>query len=281
MQFNFEMNMKLQMLIIFMLHLCFAAQYDVVHYIVPKSPSVCPVHSCLTLSEFVMNANTNSSTIVVFLPGYHTLTSTVYVANVTRFSMISSSLLQKPVIMCQQNKNFVFDEIGQITIRRLIFVGCGSNRVLSCPHFTIANSTFNGHNGSGTALELIDTNAKIYNSSFAFNVIGSYRGLVKIFNYYWKGTLNFTKDYFAYVGGALIVNSSNVTLVACVFQGNMAQVGGAIYSTMGSNISMLNCIFVKNFAAQHFDYNLPAFGGALHCENDIIMVETVNSGYIQ
>ena len=89
----------------------------------------------------------------------------------------------------------MFDEIDQVTIQRLIFVGCDSNRVLSCSHFTVANSTFSGQNGSETALELVDTNANIYNSSFAFNMIGSYRGPVKIFNYYWKGTLNFTKDY--------------------------------------------------------------------------------------
>ena len=49
------------------------------HYITPESLSVCPVRSCLTLSEFVMmNAKTNSSIIVIFLPGYHTLTSTIY-----------------------------------------------------------------------------------------------------------------------------------------------------------------------------------------------------------
>ena len=176
--------------------------------------------------------------------------------------MISSAKQQKPVIKCQYNTNFVFDKIGQLVIQQLMFVGCGNNRVLSCPNFTVANSMFIGQNGSGTALELINTAANIYSNSFAFNMFGSYRGPVGIVKY-WKGTAN----KFVYVGGAIIANQSNVTLVTCYFEGNIAHIGGALYSTMGSIITVVNCIFVRNFAFQRFDFYLPAFGGAIHCEN--------------
>ena len=251
-----------QILTIFMLHFCFALQDGKVHYIAPESLSDCPIHSCPTLSEFIVSTKINSSTIVVFLPGDHALSSTVYITNITRFSMMSSSILQKPVIMCQYNASFIFDTVGQAVIQRLMFVGCGNNRVLSCPNFTVASSTFIGQNGSGTALELINTTASIFNNSFVFNMIGSYRGPVGIVKY-WKGTEN----KFAYVGGAIIANQSNVTLMVCYFEGNMAHIGGAIYSTMGSSITMANCLFIRNFAIQRFDFNLSAFGGAIHCEN--------------
>ena len=102
------------------------------------------------------------------------------------------------MIKCQYNTNFVFDKIGQLVIQQLMFVGCGNDRVLSCPNFAVANSTFIGQNGSGTALELINTTASIFSNSFAFNTIGSYRGPVGIVRY-WKGTEN----KFAYVGGAM------------------------------------------------------------------------------
>ena len=164
--------------------------------------------------------------------------------------------------MCQHNTSFVFDKIGQLLIQRLMFVGCGNNRVLSSPHFTVANFTFIGQNGSGTALALINTTASIFSNNFAFNMIGSYRGPVGIVKY-WKGTEN----KFAYVDGAVIANQSNVTLAVCYFEGNMAHIGGAIYSTMGSSIMVTNCIFVKNFAFQRFDFYLSAFGGAIHCED--------------
>ena len=254
--------MKLQILTILMLQFCLALQDYEVYYIAPESPSVCPVHSCPTLSDFVMSTKINSSIIVVFLPGDHTLNSTVYITNITRFSMISNAKLQKPVITCQYNTSFVFDKVGQVAIQQLMFVGCGNNRVMFCPHFLVANSTFFGQSGSGTALEMINTTASVFSSSFEFNTIGSYRGPVGIVRYW-----NLTENTFAYIGGALIANYSNLTLVACYFEGNVAHIGGAIYSTMGSNITIANCMFVRNFAIQHFNLNFPSFGGAVHCEN--------------
>ena len=267
------MTMMFQVLICFMLlkfHLCLVFQDDEVHYIAPESLSACPVHSrtCLTLSEFVVSSKINSHTIVAFLPGNHALSSSIYITNVTRFSMISSSTLQRAEITCQHNTNFIFDEIRQVAIQRLIFVGCGSNKVSSCNHLTVKNCTFIGQNGSGTALEVVDTNAQIFNSIFAFNVVGSYQGPVGILDY-WKGTFAAKDDSpnFAYVGGAIIANHSNMTIQLCYFEGNVAHIGGAIYSTVGSSISIFNCTFIKNFALQRFNFKLATFGGAIHCEN--------------
>lgn len=100
--------MKLQIL---MLQFCLALQDYEVYYIAPESPSVCPVHSCPTLSDFVMSTKINSSIIVVFLPGDHTLNSTVYITNITRFSMISNAKLQKPVITCQYNTSLCLTKL--------------------------------------------------------------------------------------------------------------------------------------------------------------------------
>jgi predicted outer membrane repeat protein len=178
--------------------------------------------------------------------------------------MISSSMLWAPEITCLHNTSFEFNKIGQVMIQQLIFVGCGNNRVMFSPRFTSENCTFIGKNGSGTALELINTTANMFNISFAFNIIGSYRGPVGTVKYQ-----NGTENEFSYVGGAVIANQSNVILADCYFEGNMAQTGGAVYATMCSSISIINCTFVRNFAVlnQCFNFTLAAFGGAIYCEN--------------
>ena len=48
------------------------------------------------------------------------------------------------------------------------------------------------------------------------------------------------------VGGAVIVTSSNLTIIKSSFEGNSAGVGGAIYAEHSSDIMIANCTFALN-----------------------------------
>ena len=221
---------------------CFGLDGNDVLYIIPSLSSPCPVKSCLTLSQFAANMNwIKSETTLVFLPGNHTLHSDVLVSNISIFSMVSNPgfLERSLIIVCEQNASFKFDGISdKVWIRGLNFVGCGNNRAVSVKHFTIENSTFQGQNASGSALEVNGTSIEIDNSSFISNTVGS--------------CLNISDDI-SYkpvrVGGAIFATQSNVTITKSKFVGNSAEMGGAISSCRHSNITIINSTFVENWAA--------------------------------
>ena len=130
-------------------------------YITPSLDVPCLVKPCLTLSQFVANAHslTESHTMLVVLPGKHKLTMNLLVSDIKRFSMISNSSLEQShfKIICYQNVSFQFDNIHNLWIRGLKFIGCGTNLIMSVSHFTVESFTFKSQRDSGTALWIIQT----------------------------------------------------------------------------------------------------------------------------
>lgn len=71
----------------------------------------------------------------------------------------------------------------------------------------------------------------------------------------------------AFVGGAMIVNQSNVTLTHSRLENNHANIGGAIFGTVRSTITVINSSFTENYAC--LVQNETCFDGALYFENGL------------
>ena len=247
-----------------------------VFYLRPSPSVLCPAAAdlCLTLSQLASRASLKFlglNTTLNFLPGNYILRSEILFANLTTLSMLSMTTSSLPLtITCQKGVSFKFGNISYLKIRGLKFLGCGNNRATLVKHFVLDDSTFQGQEESGTALEVTDTNLRIVNSSFMFNTVGSFHGPIRILEY-WIGD----QLAYAYVGGAVIATHSNVTIVKSIFIGNSAEVGGAIFATLGSNIVLINSTFLENSATNCF-HSFSCYGGILYSENGF--TET-NSGH--
>ena len=259
------MNSKLYCVFLVLL-LCFIVTFQAQEleavYVVPESS---PNRSfdgepCITLSEFATNNNLKSveQLLIVFVPGYHTLDSDIYIANISRLSLILSddySSFEMASITCQHNSRLYFEDIGSVVIGNLTFLGCG-NKVLSCDRLTVEGSTFIGHNESGTALEVIKTSACIINNcSFVSNIVGNYRGL-------FKDPFKSSVFGFAYIGGALITHQSHAIIDNTLFKGNRAELGGAVF-VIASNFTITNSVFANNSVDKLC--TSVYLGGALFC----------------
>ena len=159
-------------------------------------------------------------------------------------------------IVCHRDASFKFESIGTLWIEGFRFLGCGSSKVKSVTDFLLEKTTFIGKNGSRTALEVDKTKVSIVDSLFEYNTVGSLRGPVRIL----KGS----KYQYAYVGGAIIANQSNITIIKSRFMRNQADIGGAIFSTQSSNITIINSSFVGN-SAVNYSKGL-YFGGVLYAD---------------
>ena len=259
------------------LYMHLTVQEDVL-YITPSATSHCNKDPCLTLSEVAKSIYLQSHSASVqlsFLPGDHSLNSDLEISNIKELSMISSSSFQMKIV-CQPNASFHFHKIGQISIKGFTFLGCGSNKITSSYQLKVENSIFLGHNARGTALELIDTNARIVNCSFTFNTHGNFRGPIQILKF-WKWRYKYISlSVYAYVGGAMIANHSNIAIICSTFKENSAEIGGAIFATLGSNITVFNSSFTKNSASHEVNgcgstFSNCQFGGALHSESGITL----------
>ena len=254
--------------------LCFGSKESKAYYITPSTSTVCPAEPCLTLSQFANNVSylKPNTIVLMFLRGNHSLDSNISVKSIKKISMLqySSSSHLSVRIICQQNVSFKFTNISYLLIKRLNFFGCGNNQVLRVDQFLIEESTFIGQKLRGSVLELIETNMYIVSSSFISNKLGSYRGPIRILEHQ---NVEKRVAVYAYVGGAIIANQSNLTIMESMFEGNSAEVGGAMFATLGTNITIINSTFVANYLSCRPD--LQCFGGALHSENEFLQCQVV------
>ena len=159
----------------------------------------------------------------------------------------------------------LIENVHLIHFSPLYFIGCGENRIESVHQLIINNSTF--HSGlrdrNGTALELVHTYAEIINSSFLYNN-GSYRGPIGLLKFLILQQKIVPQSLYTLIGGALIVNCSNVSATGSIFEGNNAEIGGAIFSEGSSNIKLTSCSLIHNRA---FSSRNLGFGGAIFSES--------------
>ena len=236
-----------------LLTLVLAVSGTKVHHIIPSPIIQCPMgESCLTLSMLAANISNylDSNTTLIFLEGNYILDSKLSVSNIGEFLSLTTTGSVPARITCNGNVNssLQFNNITQMQISGLEFIGC-SSQVEFVDQFTLEDSSFFGENGDGSALVLTQTNTSIVRSAFAFNTVGTYRSHVRFFEYLGSflqyRPLNIHSDS-ARVGGALSITSSNIVISSSHFDSNTAELGGAIFSELGSNITISNCTFVSN-----------------------------------
>ena len=216
-------------------------------YITPSSNVPCPVNPCLTLSQLAANSSrwltSSKHTTLMLLSGNHTLNTDLSVSNINNFFMLSNATSDgvHVIISCQYQVSFNFKNMTELSIKGLMFIGCGGNTFSSIKNFTIENSTFRGQNESGTVLDVTKVNLTILNSYFISNSVGR---CLDIFD------ISTASHVSLRVGGAIFVDKSNVSIINCLFVNNSAEIGGAIYSTYYeyNNISISNSTFVSNRA---------------------------------
>ena len=252
---------------------------------IKSSPSAnCPADPCYTLSQFATDqSQLQLNTTLLFLSGNHSLDSDIFIADIDHFYMLTypSTSSSLSIIRCLQNSSISLSNIATVLIHQLEFYGCGDNSISSVEKLTVQNCSFIGSESSGTALNIIHSNAYFINCSFLSNRIGTYHGPIWILEHQEEPSYdNFT--VYALVGGAMIANQSNVSIVGSKFGKNHAGVGGAIYSTLGSQISITNSTFTENNVClmQYLNEYPVCFGGVLFCENKCSQVEIINSDFI-
>ena len=228
----------------------YAACYSYNVGIIPREGAPCPIEPCLTLSCFA-NASTiylHSNTTLIFMSGNHSLDSELLITNVSSFAMLANSTTMDAFIACERPGKFMFNEINQVHVGGLKFIGCGDNRFRKVDQVTLNDCTFWGLKDNKSAIELINTTALIRSSSFFSYTVGNYKfiGLHKVTT-----------------GGAIVATQSSIEIIQSLFKENKAEVGGAIFGEAGSTIALVNCTFVKNFVVGRHKCE----GGVLYVQN--------------
>ena len=251
-----------------------------VYHITPLSSDPCPVEHCFTLSQFAGNSTNYLkaiNTTFVFQPGKHSLEFQLLLGNVNTISMLANSTLPSDsVITCQRDARFEFVAVSNVNISGLNFLGCARNKVESVDLFTLEDSSFVGQEDiNGTALELVETSANLVRSSFNYNK-GDKIHHVR----YWDYIESF-RFVSAMAGGAISATRSKITVIQSMFEGNSAEVGGAIFSELNSNITIINSTFVGNHATSIASYSIRyASGGALYHDSDSTVITITDSKFM-
>ena len=223
--------------------------------ITPSSTDLCQGKQCLTLTQFASNTSSylHSNTTLGFLSGNHTLDSDLILDYMTSLQLMNIDYPQKVHITCEQSSRFVvYLIINSVYINGLDFIGCGVNTIELVGFLSIDNSSFRGQRNSSTALVVVNTVATVKRSSFQSNNVGTPKNIEKNL---WTSN----------VGGAVTISHSHITISNCIFKGNSAEVGGAMFSEMNSNITINNSTFVDNHATC-VQTSIACYGGALYTQ---------------
>ena len=265
-------NSKLKLLLVVIF--THTAVSNQIVYITLTPASQCPnAESCLTLSTFAANTTNflDSNTALILQPGNHIIDKEFTVSHVELFTLYANGSANAS-ITCIDCVNLNFINITKLLISGLEFIRCSSN-VQLVDRLTLEYSSFYGGNCS-SALQLTHTNANITRSFFKYNTMGTNQNHVGFLQNITE--INILSNLYklcdiprpsriqccsARVGGALVITSSDVEISNSSFDSNMAEVGGAIFSEMGSNVAIMNCTFVKNSATGYS--NCHCHGGAI------------------
>ena len=232
-----------------------------VYQITSSSGDPCPMDPCLTLSQFTNQSDSylNDNTTLIFQPGNHSLNSVLSVSHITMLSMHGSS--SNTVISCNVWGRFRLTNIPVVHVSNLTFIGCPGNTVISVQQFTLEYSSFIGpdleNNAPGSALEITDTTASLYSNTFTSNSGKEHQ-------------YRCSENSNVMAGGAILSTRSNINITESWFEGNHAQVGGAIFSEFQSNITITNSNFIRNFAKPQLEAIMPVDVPKPYCGGGVL-----------
>ena len=261
------------------LHLCLAQD---TYYV--SSTGVCAdgLVPCASLSEYARNSSFSvvPNVTLVLLSGRHLLDGSNFeVSDSFGFTMVAD--LSSVEIECIPPLRFVFTNVTYVSVSTVTFISCGVD-VTSALHFEVCdckfqdsetdsairvlsssftemkgNSFTNNSAANGGAVYLgssVGTSViNLENNSFVGNLAGVNGGAIwmVLVSATFTGTHSFEQNSATSRGGAIYVESSNLTFGTNMFVGNFAVEGGALFSTSSS----------ATFADNHFLRNVAVVGG--------------------
>ena len=253
---------------------CLSIHASALYHIKNSSSAPCPNEPCLTLPQFAVNPEVylESNTTLIFLLGNHHLNVHINISEVSNLSMHSSSASSCcPTVICEQNAGINFSTIDNIFIGYMRFVGCHNHQAIAVKMFMLESAAFLFH--SGSALQFISTEAKIVRSSFTSNSGGSIHNVPFALEFTAEDLILIALfgDSYKYplTGAAIAVTQSNIGISDCVFEGNRAQIGGAIFVEQLSNVTITDTSFERNFATCHLSR---CTSGAIYLGNSSMTV---------
>ena len=244
--------------------------------------SQCLGSHCLTLSMISHISNesylTGNDKAMIFEPGEHHLDLQLQISNSNSFSMIAnttSSSNSVVTIVCNRGVGFTFTGGHNIYMKGLNFVGCTGNKLEYVDQFTIEDSKFIGNKRNpiqpytlGSIFNIFrSTSVKFIHTSFENNEYGTEQRAVFLFydpHAYGYGIA--TKDL--ELGGAIHAKESQLEFVECLFENNKAGLGGALYVSNSSKITIIKSSFLGNFAnffypGKQFEHDVISLRGDL------------------
>ncbi len=272
------------------------------YHIKPTAESLCTYGNCLTLSEYAKETSRylNSTTILQFLPGVHTLNnSVILLQNLDSLVLFGrdSFAPHVSIIECGKDSGIIFVDISKVKVIGLTFQYCGKRYILTkyahrlssnalptlsalrIPHFHLVNCQFEDNYlplfSYGSNI-LIQDNRFEWNNRGAVLAISSYI-LFKGYNVF-KNNRNVGTDtvdsvHVTYGGAIYALHSQLVLEGSSHFISNYAHHGGAIaaYNTTIDImlVSQMNhsglegrCEFTRNSATE--------FGGAIFIQRSFL-----------
>ena len=260
--------------------------------IVPSPDSPCPGEftgePCITLQQYVANPSLSSQSITFELhPGNHSLNSQLRLSNINSFVLRATA---STTVTCNLDEPFYFNQLQQIHVSGITFVGCRMY-LGSITNATFERNSFVNRTGcclSGAALHVRYSSVTIrlciisnnrrhnggtiygYQSTLLIEQVtfsrNSYGGAI----YISSGSIDIRKSNFSSnsanpdlgQGGAIYNDGGVVNIIGTNFSGNRAGMrgrGGAIYTRGRTTVTITDCTFTDSRAG--------ITGGAVYTTN--------------
>ena len=257
------------------------------YHILPSENDQCFGERCLTLSEFAANSMSylQLDTTLSLYSGSHKLDFDLSVSEISKFFILPRSPSSRVKVTCTNSARLAFHYANVVNISGVNFIGCIENQIRSVIQFILTDSSFSGQGDvSGTALQIIESSANVKQSEFYFNHGSKMLHSVKCgssTDYRWRPIL--AQRVRVTTGGAIVSKISRISILQCMFKGNRANVGGAIFCQYRSDITIADSTFEGNHATsvdQYKNGTCLGGGGVMHVESDC-SVDIQNSHFIQ
>ena len=258
----------------------FCSPDDTYHIVALPKETCHSMQPCITFSEFAQrNSTPAKNTTLMFLPGEHTLSTNISVADTNSYSLLGVLQNATSRIKCKKNVGFMFSNILYIRIHHLVFTSCGIHRIVgiddviydppraitqmfglfmdSILQIDITNSTF--ENNTGTALGVNNSRLMLDGHN---SFLGNFRGCVDAHTSNCQG------------GGLYASNSSLIFRDYSSFTHNTAKEGGGMYMK-SSTLDVLGIIRFQNMVSHRFGGGIYAESSYLHLCGDVRFKENL------
>ena len=201
-----------------------------INYVRPADSlsSTCPGQPCLTLCQYAQRNNFTSGTILLFMPGNHSLEITLNLTEISNITLRKKDGNSTANIICTNAGTIDCENVTNLNIEGLQFMILNTSSALNligCTEIFIAKSNFTGFSKrTGRAMWLQNTQGTIWKCAFRRTSV--------------------RKN-----GGAILMDGTNLTVHGSLFFENEAwgTGGGAIYAYL-SALHLEENQFTHNFS---------------------------------